>query len=417
MNLYEIEYLDPRTKTKKLKTRVPALSAEQATNGLPSLERKLITTTKEITGFDKWLTLATSPALKSPADLYITLAPMLAVGVPIVDALYLLVRSLKSIKQKEQVMEIVNAIQGGSSVPNAFNLQSIFPKGDRALILAGDRTGKLDSIFTQLEEQERRADAISRKIKGALAYPMAVAIATYGLIILFTFVLMPKLVEIYAGLGAQLPWATRQVLVISNLFTAMPWTMGIVPILVFLLFHFRGRLSKTVIIKWLSLHLPVVKGFLLKYAMAKAIRTLTLTERSGVPLMEGLVLAAESTGLAYYEETFMAIRAMIASGKSVSESFRLYSYALGKEGDRLCTTIEVGEKIGNLAYTLEKLANIYETELNSAVEGLQKAIEPIVIVLLAVVVGFLIFAMYYPIFTLGQHFMEDSPTAPPGIST
>ena len=328
------------------------------------------------------------------------LSTLVSSGVPIVQGLTILSEQAEAPNFRLVLNTLKSDIEAGLSIadgmkkhPNAFTELYV------AMIRAGEVGGILDTILERLSAYLEANEALKGKVKSALMYPTVVFSAA-GLITIFLVVfVIPIFKDIFAGFGAELPFITQMLINISDFMRG--YILYLIPPL-----GLGGWLFK----KWMktpkgerkvdeiSLKLPVFGILLKKVAVAKFSRTLGTLIKSGVPILQGLETVAQTAGNRVIEE------AINNSQKSIKEGGRI-SDPLKKSGifpPMVIQMISVGEETGSLDNMLTKIADFYDTEVDTAVKGLTSMLEPIIMIVLGVVIGTIVIAMFMPMFGLGE---------------
>ncbi|CAM3790248.1 type II secretion system F family protein [Rheinheimera salexigens] len=328
------------------------------------------------------------------------IATMLGAGVPLVQSVDLIASGSDNKNLRNLMQKISVKIQAG--IPLSEVLREHPKHFDELycdLVKSGESSGALDSIFDRIAIYKEKAEALKSKIKKAMFYPAAVLVIA-GIVtsILLIFV-VPQFAEIFAGFGAELPAFTQLVLRISEIMQAYWW------VVLFALIAFGysikraygGNLKFRTWMDGLILKAPVIGNILNKAAVARYARTLSTTFAAGVPLIEALESAAGASGNEVYKNAILYIREEVSSGNPM--------YIAMKQTKRfpemVVQMVAIGEESGALDSMLSKVANIYEQEVDDAVDGLTALLEPMIMAVLGVLVGGLIIAMYLPIFQMG----------------
>ncbi|PKG72739.1 type II secretion system protein F [Shewanella sp. GutCb] len=329
------------------------------------------------------------------------IATMLAAGVPIVTTLELLGKGHEKPKVRELLTTIINDVQSGIPLSDSLRPHRLyFDDLYVDLVAAGEHSGALETVFDRIATYREKSEALKSKIKKAMFYPAAVVIVAILVTSLLLLFVVPQFESIFQGFGAELPAFTQFVLGISRglqnswYFFALSIMIGI------FLFkrahnnsqHFRNQIDA------LLLKIPLIGTILHKGAMAKFARTLATTFAAGVPLIDGLESAAGASGNAVYKKAVLDIRTEVMSGMQMNVAMR----TTGLFPDMMIQMVMIGEESGSLDNMLNKVANIYEMQVDDAVDGLSSLIEPIMMVVIGTVVGGLIVAMYLPIFQMGK---------------
>ncbi|WP_299810577.1 type II secretion system F family protein [uncultured Shewanella sp.] len=329
------------------------------------------------------------------------IATMLAAGVPLVTTIELLGRGHEKAKMRELLATILAEIQSGIPLSDALRPhRQYFDDLYVDLVAAGEHSGSLDTVFDRIATYREKSEALKSKIKKAMFYPAAVVIVAVLVTALLLLFVVPQFEEIFKGFGAELPAFTQFVLVISRglesswYFFAAAIAMAV---FAFKKTHQNSQLFRDQVDAFL-LKIPAIGPILHKGAMARFARTLATTFAAGVPLIDGLESAAGASGNAVYRKAILKIRTEVMSGMQMNVAMR----TTGLFPDMLIQMVMIGEESGSLDNMLNKVANIYEMQVDDAVDGLSSLIEPIMMVVIGTVVGGLIVAMYLPIFQMGK---------------
>ncbi|WP_298443202.1 type II secretion system F family protein [uncultured Ferrimonas sp.] len=329
------------------------------------------------------------------------IATMLMAGVPLVTGLEMVAKGHENESMRKLLGQILEEIQAGTPVAQALRPhRQHFDDLYCDLVSAGEQSGTLDSVFDRIATYREKSEALKSKIKKAMFYPVAViAVAIIVTLVLLIFV-VPQFETIFNDFGAELPAFTQMVIGLSE-FIQNSWYyfLGVLMIVVwgFKRSHtnsqkFRDNVDTTL------LKIPIVGNILHKGSMAKFSRTLATTFAAGVPLVEGLEASAGASGNAVYRKAILQIREEVTSGLQMNVAMRTVNLF----PDMVIQMVMIGEESGALDDMLNKVANIFEMEVDDAVDGLSTLIEPLLMVVLGTLVGGLIIAMYLPIFELGS---------------
>src|SRR6266404_4042498 len=323
------------------------------------------------------------------------LAALLRAGIPILQAISMLRRRATSVRLRAVLEEVEEAIRGGSALSQAFAAQgSIFPRIYTASILAGERSGALDEVLSRYVTYMRRSVALRRKIRGALAYPTFLLLASLGMVIFLTVYVVPRMSELFAGFGGKLPVVTQIVLGISgwltgNVFWLAPTIIvGSVALLIWSRTP-QGRLT----IDALMLKIPLAGKLLVQLAVAQASRSLATLLAGGITLVESWEIAAESITNLELRRRSSAILPLIREGQSFTESLE----AAGWLPELAIDMIGIGERSGSLREMLDEVATFYDAEGEVRLEQLTTTLEPAILVVMGGIVVVILLAIYLPI--------------------
>ncbi len=328
------------------------------------------------------------------------IATMMASGVPMVQAIDLIASGTKNQALQVMLTDVKQNIEGGSSLHEAISRHPIhFDELYRNLVKAGEQAGVLDTVLDTVATYKENIEALKGKIKKALFYPAAViAVAIIVSAVLLIFV-VPSFKQVFANFGAELPAFTLFVLGLSEFAVAYWWAILLIAGAAGAAFVQLYRRSEAVqhLVARILLKIPVVGGILENSAVSRFARTLALTFKSGVPLVEALETVAGATGNILYEQAVNKMREDVAVGYPLAVAMRQVDLF----PSMVTSMTAIGEESGALDTMLFKVAEFYEREVNNAVDALSSLLEPFIIVLIGSIVGGLVIAMYLPIFKLG----------------
>jgi len=328
------------------------------------------------------------------------MATMMASGVPMVQSLEILSNGQKNPKFAQMIKSLRDEVSGGSAFSEALKSHPVqFNELYRNLVKAGEGAGVLDVVLDTLATYLERIQALKGKIKKALFYPAGVlAVGMIVSLILLMYVI-PQFKTTFASFGADLPAFTQLYVDLSD-FTLSNWwwMLGVVMAAGFaFVFSYKASTNLQRTVDRLGLKVPVVGQILHMSAISRFARTLALTFKAGVPLVEALDTVAGATGSINYDEAVAKIRDDVAVGYSLNLAMK----QVGIFPPMVVQMVGIGEESGALDSMLFKVAEFYEGEVNNAVDSLTSLMEPFIIVVLGTMVGGMVVAMYLPIFKLG----------------
>lgn len=331
------------------------------------------------------------------------LSTMLSAGLPIIQALDILAQDQENQAMHSFIITLRNNISGGKTLGETFKqYPELFNDLYVSLISTGEKSGTLEKILKRLGLYLERTEAIRAKIKKALIYPIAIlSVAFVASSILLIFV-VPKFEAMFKSFGATLPLFTRIILAISNFMQHFWWlvVIGIVGgIWAFKFFMRTSEAFRRKVDRW-QLKIFVIGPILTKGIVSRFTRTLSTTLDAGMPITEAMRSMASVMGNYTYSDAVLKICDDITSGHQLSASMS----STNLFPNMVIQMIAVGEASGTLGEMLNKVAEYYEDEVNNIVDNLSSLLEPLIMVVLGVVVGSLIIAMYLPIFKLGSLF-------------
>jgi len=323
------------------------------------------------------------------------IATMMASGVPMVQSFDIIGTGQTNPRMKKLIMDIKADIEGGSSLHEAISKHPAqFDELYRNLVKAGEGAGVLDTVATYKE----RIEAIKGKIKKALFYPIAViAVALIVCSILLIWVI-PQFEDVFKGFGADLPAFTQMLVELSRFMVSYWWLvlLGVVgAVFAFITALKRSQAFARLFDRFL-LKMPVIGQIMHQSAISRFARTLALTFKAGVPLVEALETVGGATGSIVYAEAVARIRQDVAVGYTLNMSMKQVDLF----PSMVVQMIAIGEEAGALDTMLFKVAEFYEQEVNNAVDAMASLIEPFIMVIIGVLVGSMVIGMYLPIFKL-----------------
>lgn len=337
----------------------------------------------------------------TPKDIVIftrQLSTMIDAGLPLVQGLEILASQQENKTLKKILLDTKSDVEGGSTFADALKKH---PKQfDRLfcnMVAAGEMGGILDDVLKRLANYMEKALRLRRKVKGALTYPiivLAISAMVIGVILIFV---IPVFEQMFSEFGGSLPLPTQMVVNLSNFVKSYFLVMiGVVVVMVFLFKKYYKTEKGRRVVDRLILKSPVFGPLLRKVAVAKFTRTLGTLINSGVPILESLNVAAGTADNKMVEEAIYNVRSSISEGRTIAQP-------LGESGifpAMVVQMVSVGETTGALDQMLNKIADFYDEEVETAVDALTTMIEPFMIVFLGGTVGSIIIAMYLPIFAM-----------------
>lgn len=328
------------------------------------------------------------------------LSVMISAGVPIVKALKVLARQTANDTFRTIISDVAGEIDGGAKLSMALSrYPRVFGSFFVHMIRSAETTGKLDEILNYLADQMEKDYDLRAKVKGAMIYP---AFIMGGIILVgaaMMIFVIPQLMSVLTQGGAKLPFTTQLLISASNFLRGYWWLIIFVVGLMFLglRFYIRTKAGRRTI-DLLKLKIPVFGQIFQKTCLARFAQSLSTLIVSGVPLTRSLEIVADVIGNAIYKELILETIKEVESGNSITTVFVKSKHV----PLMLSQMISVGEQSGRLDQVLDKLANFYARELENMLKNLVNLIEPIIMVLLGVAVGFLVSAIILPIYNLSS---------------
>ncbi|HGS4525641.1 TPA: type II secretion system F family protein [Vibrio cholerae] len=327
------------------------------------------------------------------------LATMLTTGVPIVQALKLVGDNHRKAEMKSILAQITKSVEAGTPLSKAMRTASAhFDTLYVDLVETGEMSGNLPEVFERLATYREKSEQLRAKVIKALIYPSMVVLVALGVSYLMLTMVIPEFESMFKGFGAELPWFTQQVLKLSHWVQAYSlWAFIAIAAAIFGLkalrknsFQIRLKTSR------LGLKFPIIGNVLAKASIAKFSRTLATSFAAGIPILASLKTTAKTSGNVHFETAINEVYCDTAAGMPMYIAMR------NTEAfpEMVLQMVMIGEESGQLDDMLNKVATIYEFEVDNTVDNLGKILEPLIIVFLGTVVGGLVVAMYLPIFNL-----------------
>ncbi|HEX6732312.1 MAG TPA: type II secretion system F family protein [Pyrinomonadaceae bacterium] len=323
------------------------------------------------------------------------LAALSRAGIPILQAISMLRKRATSTRLRSVLADVEEKIRGGAALSQAFAAQgSVFPRIYTASILAGERSGALDDVLSRYVTYMRRNVALRRKIRGALAYPTFLLIASAAMVTFLTIYVVPRMSELFSGFGNELPTITQVVVGVSRWLSSNVFWFGPLLIGAFVLIFIWsrtpiGRLQ----LDSLILKIPLAGNLVVQLSVAQATRSLATLLAGGITLVESWEIASESITNLELRRRSSAILPMIREGRSFTESLEAAGWLPALAIDM----IGIGERSGSLREMLDEVAVFYDAESEVRLEQLTTTLEPAILVVMGGVVVTILLAIYLPI--------------------
>ena len=325
-------------------------------------------------------------------------ATMISSGLPLVQCLDTLGRQTPNKRLADIVMQVKANVEAGASFTEALRKHPrLFGDFYVNMVAAGEAGGSLDTILTRLAVYLEKSRALRGKVRGAMAHPAAiVAVAVLVMVFMLLYV-MPIFADLFGSFGGALPAPTRFVMALSSGIQAVVLYAVVGALALVGAFRwFRRSAGGRRLVDAALLKAPVVGGVVEKVAVASFARTLATLVSSGVPILDGLAITARVTGNKVMEDAVLTAIERIKQGSTIAQPLREQAVF----APMVVQMIAVGESAGALDAMLNKIADFYDDEVNHAVEALTSLLEPLLMVVLGALIGFMLIAMYLPIFEM-----------------
>jgi len=323
---------------------------------------------------------------------------MIDAGLPLVQCLEILGSQQENKTFKRVLITIRQDVESGSNLADSMRKHpKVFNDLFTNMVAAGEAGGILDTILQRLSTYIEKSVKLNAQVKSAMIYPVAVISIACIVVAVILWKVIPVFAALFESLGAELPLPTRIVITLSNIIAGYWWLIGMLIVaFIYAIRKYHATYKGKRVLDNILLKAPILGILLRKIAVARFCRTLATLTSSGVPILDGLSITAKTAGNSIVEDAIMATRKSVEEGKTISEP-------LGDTGvfpGMVVQMIAVGEQTGALDTMLSKIADFYEDEVDIAVAGLMKLLEPILIAFLGVAIGGIVIAMYMPMFSL-----------------
>ena len=325
------------------------------------------------------------------------LATLLQAGLPLLRALEVMIRQEKNLRFKAVLEQIADQVKSGNSFSDGLSQHpKIFDRLFINMVRAGEAGGVLDVVLSRLAGFMEKALKTKKKVKSAMVYPVVVVAVAVGIVALLMTVVVPKFETIFEDMleGAALPVPTQIVINVSNfmqdnILLSIGLVVGIFFASKFLLKTEFGAKA----FNWCSINTPKVGDLVRKVNIARITRTFGTLLSSGVPILQSITITKDITGNVFYSSALTRIHDAVRDGESLSSPMERETVF----PNMVTSMVDVGEETGELSEMLNRIADNYDEDVDNAVAGITSIIEPIMIVFLAVVVGFIVIALFLPI--------------------
>ncbi|GAB3368594.1 type II secretion system F family protein [Massilia agri] len=329
------------------------------------------------------------------------LATMMKAGVPLLQAFDIVGKGHANPSMSKLIMDLRNDVETGTSLNNAFRKYPLyFDPLFCNLVGAGEQAGILEDLLTRLAIYKEKTLAIKGKIKSALMYPISILAIAFVVTAVIMIWVVPAFKEVFKTFGADLPTPTLIVMAISEFFVSYWWLIfgSLFGSLYFFFQSWRRSLKLQQAMDRLLLRLPIFGSVIRKATIARWTRTLSTMFAAGVPLVEALDSVGGAAGNYVYLEATRKIQTEVSTGTSLTLSMQNVNVF----PNMVIQMVQIGEESGSLDAMLGKVADFFEEEVDEAVAALSSLMEPLIMVVLGVLIGGLVVAMYMPIFKLGS---------------
>jgi len=328
---------------------------------------------------------------------------MVKAGLSIVSALKILSEEIENKKLKKITGEIASEVEKGKQLSEALALYpQIFPAVYVSMIAAGETAGKMEDALHQVSEQMKKSHELTARVRGALIYPAVILVAMVGIAIEVVFFVLPKLMVMFEEFDAELPWATRALIWITNFAKnyGIYAIIGIVAMVFLVIYLLKQPKIKTVVHKF-NLHWPIFGKIIKKINLARFTLTLSSLLNSAIPIIEATRITAGVQSNVTYRDALISVSEQLKKGETLSSLLTQSPHLFPPMVHEM---LMVGEQTGQLEEMLGELAQYYADEVDSTMKNFSTIIEPVIILLLGLAVAGIAVAVIMPMYSLAQNF-------------
>jgi type IV pilus assembly protein PilC len=325
-------------------------------------------------------------------------ATMISAGLPLIQCLEVLGHQMDHPELQTVVKQVTQKIEGGATLAESLaDHPKVFGELYVSMVEAGETGGILDTILERLATHLEKMEALIRKVKGAMTYPLVVFSVSMGATVFMLLFLIPRFAAMFTDFGGELPMPTRIVMGVSDMLKHYGWLIAIILVTGFIaLKRYRATHKGLRVTDAILLKVPVIGQVMRKGSVSRFSRTLSTLLSSGVPLLDGLKVTARAAGNSIVLDAVEHIKESVTGGSTLAEPMR----NTGVFPPMVTQMVSVGEETGRLDEMLSKLADFYDDEVDAAVDSMTAIIEPVMIVVMGLIVGGMLIAMYLPMFKL-----------------
>jgi len=346
---------------------------------------------------------AKKPSLDERVAVFSGLARCLERNISTIKSLELQTGRVSSPRYRGILAELAHQISIGEKLSDAMTaFPDAFPDDILALVRAGEESGRLSAVCNQIANSQRKTVRILKKLKTGMIYPAIVLVLAVAVTIAMSFTLVPAIAKLYGSMHANLPFATIAMMTFSDILIHQPY-LAVVPFIgLGLLFKNWGKIYAQPPVQKFIIRLPTVGVIIRKSAATVSFRALAMLLQANVRISTALEITAASSSHIYYREFFTRVRDHVIDGLDLPESFLMESHWLGPDGRTISAVMQIASETGSANEMLDEIATDYEDELDTIANQIDKILEPVTMVIMGVMVGFLVYAIYGPIFGLSK---------------
>lgn len=350
---------------------------------------------------NEWAVGLTSIKLKEKVVFFQLLSVMINAGVPIIRSLYVLAEQMTNVRFKKVIKSLATEMEEGKTLSLAMEkFDNIFGEADRGMIASGEASGNLNNILKDIAKQSEKSAMIIAKVKGAMIYPASVMSILFVCLFLMLTMVVPQLTGLFTEGGKELPTTTLILLKLSDLAQNYWGTLLVILVLAVLGFMLvkkskQGRYS----IDFALIHMPIFGKILRELMISRFTRMLASLMNSGVPIVKALEINANAIGNEVYKRRIQYASQDVSQGMPLGENLNESGILFPSS---VASMVLVGEQTANLNEVANKIADFYESEVDNAVASLSKLMEPMILIAMGGMVGFIVAAIMQPIMSLSD---------------
>ncbi len=328
------------------------------------------------------------------------MATMIESGITVVSMLDILAEQTDKADLRKTLRDIRDSVKTGASLSDALSRHmSLFSSLFVNMVRAGESSGTLDSVLERVATYMEKTNALQRKIKAALVYPIVVTAMAILITLVLILRVIPVIKDIYDGFGAKLPGPTQFLIDLSDWMRDYFWLLSCVVIIMFFVLRWYVTTDKgKFAVDNVKLKLPIFGPLIKKVAISRFTRTLSTLVKSGVPILTALEIVAKTSGNVVVEDSVNSVRESVQRGESIADPME----KSGIFPPLVSRMVAVGEKSGELEKMLTKISDFFDEQVDAAVSGLTSLIEPLIIAFLGLVIGGVVLCMFLPIFKISS---------------
>jgi type IV pilus assembly protein PilC len=342
------------------------------------------------------------PSSKDLAIFYEGIIECLNIGTSIVESMGLVSMQQPSPYFRGVIGEMMRDLRSGKTLSDTMaQYPDIFRESSIAIVRAGESNGDIKPVLKSLATYERRSSLIGSKIKSGMTYPLIVAVMAFICVMFVSVKLIPAMADQYKSFGAQLPLMTRVIMGFSNLIRTQPWFWAACALVIFFIYSKRRQIMDSQWMGYLKLHTPIMGPLYRKVLIARMFRVLSMLLNNGTRIGRAFEITAVATGHPEMRDAILDTGKRIIAGDDLHVAFSYNQKIFGAEATKTLAFLRLASHTGDAAPILTRMADSSENEVEAQAEVVNKLMEPVMLGFLAVVVGGILMAVYFPMFNLG----------------